>query len=146
MHQSLLVLHLLAATIWIGGHVLLTIRFLPLAFKEKSVKPITDFEKQYEVVGIPALLLLVVTGIMMAYQYNVPITAWFSFSNPIEKVVSIKLILLFATLLLAIHARIFIIPKLTVEKLPFMAFHIVLITLVGISMMIVGTFVRFGGI
>lgn len=145
MHQFYLIVHLLAATVWIGGHLLLCLRFLPQAFNEKSVDPITNFEKKYETVGIPALIILVVTGILMAYQYNVTFTYWFSFSNPIEKVISIKLILLFATLLLAVHARLFIIPKLSIKNLPFMAFHIILITLVGASMLVFGTFIRFGG-
>ena len=146
MHHFLIIIHLLAATIWVGGHLLLSIRYLPKALKEKSTSPITNFEKQYEILGLPALLVLVVTGIALAYRYNVNIQHWFSFSSPVEKVVSIKLMLLLLTLVLAIHARLFIIPKLSVEKLPLMAFHIILITLVGISMMILGTYVRFGGI
>lgn len=43
----------------------------------------------------------------MAYDYNATISTWFLFSNDIEKVVSIKLLLLFSTLILAIHARFF---------------------------------------
>lgn len=146
MHQTLLILHLLAATIWIGGHLILCVRYLPLAFKEKSTTPITHFEQQYEVIGLPALLVLIVTGIAMAYTYNVPVSSWFSFESAIEKVISVKLILLLTTLALAIHARLFIIPTLSVKRLPFMAFHIILITLIGISMLVFGTFIRFGGI
>lgn len=146
MHHFLLIIHLLSATVWIGGHILLSIRYLPKALKEKSTSPITNFEQQFEIVGLPSLLLLVITGIALAYQYNVGINTWFSFQTAIETVVSIKLILLLITLALAIHARLFIIPKLSVAKLPFMAFHILLITIVGITMMIFGTFVRFGGL
>lgn len=146
MHHLLLIIHLFAATIWIGGHLILSIGFLPDALKKKDPSIITNFEKSYEKIGLPALLLLIITGILLSYNYNVIVSDWFSFKSSIERVVSIKLLLLFSTLFLAVHARIFIIPKLNAKLLPFMAFHIILITLIGLSMMVVGTFVRFGGI
>jgi len=146
VHQIVLILHLFSATIWVGGHCILCFRYLPKSIKEKKTSLITDFEKQYEVIGIPALLILVITGILMAYNYNIPITTWFSFSNSIEKVISVKLMLLISTLLLATHARIFIIPRLSIKTLPLMAFHIILITTIAISMLVIGTFVRIGGI
>ena len=145
-HQLLLIIHLLAACLWVGGHLLLCLRYLPKALKEKNPDMIRDFEKHFEPLGIPALAVSIVTGIMMAYDYNVTLSNWFSFSNSIEKIISIKLSLLVLTLLLAVHARVFIIPKLNVKSLPFMAFHIILITLVGISMLIFGSLVRIGGI
>lgn len=145
MHHLLLVIHLFAATIWIGGHVVLCIGFLPKALKHKDPRIITNFEKSYEKIGLPALLLLVISGILISYRYNVKVTDWFSFENAVEKVISTKLILLFCTLGLAIHARLFIIPKLSVKSLPMMGAHIILITAIGITMMVFGTFVRFGG-
>jgi putative copper export protein len=145
-HYLLLVIHLICAAIWVGGHLLLSIRYLPRALKEENPKIITDFESQYEIVGLPALLLLVVSGIWMSYKYGVTATDWFGFSNPIETVISIKLILLFTTLLLAIHARLFIIPRISSEKLNLMAAHIIAITIVGVLMLAVGASIRFGGL
>jgi putative copper export protein len=145
-HQLVLIFHLMAATIWVGGHLFLTIRYLPKALKSRDVTIIKSFEEKFEPVGIPALLLLVITGVIMAYDYGVTFGDWFSFSNAIERVVSVKLLLLFMSLLLAIHARFFIIPKLDQTKLNSMAFHIVLVTIIGLLMLILGTFVRFGGI
>jgi putative copper export protein len=62
----LVLLHVLGATIWAGGHLILSIGFLPRALKERKLNIILDFEKQYERVGIPALLLQVITGFWMA--------------------------------------------------------------------------------
>jgi uncharacterized membrane protein len=62
----LVLLHVLGATIWAGGHLILSIAFLPKALKERKLNIILDFEKQYERVGIPALLLQVITGFWMA--------------------------------------------------------------------------------
>ncbi|AMA49658.1 MULTISPECIES: CopD family protein [Flavobacterium] len=145
-HHLLLIIHLLAASVWVGGHLILLIRYLPKALKNKDVEIIKNFEKQYEPIGLPALLILVGTGVLMAYQYNVTLTSWFSFESNIERVISIKLCLLMLTLVLAIHARLFIIPKLTSKTIILMAVHILLITLIGVSMLIVGSFVRFGGL
>lgn len=145
-HHLLLILHLFAATIWIGGHLVLCIGYMPKALKKKDPSIIINFEKSYEKIGLPALLLLVITGVMLSYNYDIKVTDWFSFKASIEKVISIKLTLLLCTLALAIHARIFIIPKLSAKTLALMGVHIIAITLIGIAMMVMGTFVRFGGI
>ncbi|HRA60693.1 MAG TPA: copper resistance protein CopD [Bacteroidia bacterium] len=146
MHQLLLTIHILSVTVWVGGHLILALRFLPKALKEGNHHVILNFEKLYEPIGIPALLITVITGFLLAYQYNVTISTWFSFSSSIEKVVSIKLILLIATLVMAIHARFFIIPKLSKSNLNQLAWHIVLLTLTACTMLVLGTFVRMGGL
>ena len=117
MNHVYLILHLLGACIWIGGHLLLLIRYLPQAINENEPDIVKSFEKKFEPLGLPALLLQIIIGILLAYHYNVRIENWFSFSNGIEIVVSIKLMLLLSTLVLAVHARIFIIPKLSSRNL-----------------------------
>ncbi len=144
MLHILLIIHILSATIWVGGHILLLTRYLPKAFKDKNVRIIIDYESQFEFIGIPALLIQVVTGIWMSFIYQVKIDNWFSFSTNIEKIISIKLILLLVTIILAVHARIFIIPKLGNHNLPLLTVHIILVTFIAISMLVLGTFVRMG--
>ncbi|MGL2962809.1 copper resistance protein CopD [Flavobacterium sp. RSB2_4_14] len=146
MHQFYLILHLLAATIWVGGHLFLSLRFLPEALKKKDAVIIINFKDKFEPIGLPSLLVLLITGILMAYDYNATLTHWFSFSNAIEKIVSIKLILLFSTLVLAINAQLFVFPKLTSDKLLPVAFQIIAVTILGIVMLILGSLVRIGGL
>lgn len=126
--------------------MILSIGFLPKALRRRDPGIITAFEASYEKIGLPALLLLVITGVMLSYRYGITVADWFSFKTSLEKVISFKLILLLSTLALAIHARLFIIPKLNTRSLNFMALHIIIITLIGITMMVLGTFVRFGGL
>jgi hypothetical protein len=97
---------------------------------------------------MPALALLVITGIMMAYKYGVSVGSWFHFATPIEKVISVKLALLFITVLFALSAQFRVIPKLknNAGKLPEMSFHIISVTTIGVVMLILGSFIRFGGI
>lgn len=145
-HHIYLILHLLAAAIWVGGHLILCIRVLPKALKMKDMTPINNFKTVYEPIGLPSLLILLVTGILMAYDYDATFTKWFSFSGAIEKIVSIKLVLLLSTAALAISAQRFESRKRSANTLNAFAFHIIAVTVIGVTMVILGSFVRFGGI
>ena len=147
-HHILLVLHLIAATIWVGGQLVLAIGYLPKALKRKDFSYIGNFEKTYEPIGMPSLAVLIITGILMAYDYNAGFSSWFSFGTPIERVVSLKLIFLLTTICFAISAQTRVLPKLRkgqLNKLPEMAVHIICVTLIGVLMVILGSLVRIGG-
>ncbi|PKP16867.1 MAG: copper resistance protein CopD [Bacteroidetes bacterium HGW-Bacteroidetes-23] len=144
LFKWLIVFHVLGAAIWIGGHLILCIRYLPESLKNKDPDIIRAFEKKYEIIGLPSLLVQIVTGIWIALTYyNVHL---FGFANPVEQAVSIKLILLLITLLLAVHVRFFVFPKLTAENLWGLALHIIAVTLIAVLMLYFGVTVRFGGV
>ncbi len=145
-HQIILIIHLLAATIWVGGHLILLLRYVPKAIKTKSLEELSMFRKNFEPVGMPSLFVLIVTGIIMAYDYNVTIEKWFLFENAIEKIVSIKLILLFISLTLAFITIKFVLPS--IDKLsPFILYFIIfLVTIIAVTMLILGSLVRVGGL
>lgn len=145
-HHFLLVIHLICATIWVGGHLFLAIRLLPKALKEKKPSLILQFEKSYGKIGMPSLALLLLTGILMSFDFG--ITRWFLFKTPMERVISIKLILLMVILGTAFSATRFVIPYLKkndATKLPKMAVHIIIVTLVSLGMLILGSYLRYGG-
>lgn len=146
-HHLLLIIHLLCAALWVGGHLLLVIAYLPQALKFKDQTIILNYEKKYEAIGMTALILLVISGILMAYKYNVSIEYWFHFDSPIEKVISTKLLLLLLTVAFALSAQFRVLPKLKNDpnKLPEMTFHIIAVTIIGLLMLVFGTFIRFGG-
>lgn len=147
-HHLLLVIHLLAATVWVGGHLYLVICILPGVLKKKDPSRLLRFEKSFEPLGIPSLILLVITGIWMGYHFGVRLPTWFSFQTPIERVVSTKLVLLFTTVLFALSAQIRVIPSLrkSPKKLSEMAFHAISVTLLGMALLTLGSFVRYGGL
>lgn len=144
----LLILHLIGATIWVGGHILLCSVILPQVWKEKSVEKLFNFERRYEWIGMPALLVMLLTGVRMAYVYNVKIAQWFAFETPIERVISLKLSLLFVLVLLALSAQFYVLPRLktNITKLPLMTFHMIAVTLISVAMLVLGSFVRYGGL
>ena len=141
MHKYLILLHVLAATIWVGGHLVLAIGFLPVVLKRQDLALLQSFESRYEKVGMPALLLLVITGVWMALDY-LPFTAWFNWQDHMSQHISLKLLWLAITLGLAAHARLRIIPKLNEKKLPLLAAHIIAITIVSVLFVITGLSIR----
>ncbi|RKS01242.1 copper resistance protein CopD [Flavobacterium sp. 102] len=146
LHQIILIFHLLAATVWVGGHLFLTIRYLPEALKKKDASILINFKNKFEPVGLPSLVILLFSGIAMAYHYDVTFTQWFSFSNGIEKIVSLKLLLLFISVGMAINAQLFVFPKVKSEHLLPVAVQIVTITFIGVAMLVLGSWVRIGGL
>ncbi len=135
--KYLILLHVLGACVWVGGHLVLAISVLPKALKKNDPEMVRQYETHYERVGIPALLVQVATGLMMAVFYS-PVSEWFSFQDRVHTHLGIKLILLGLTFSLAIHARFFIIPKLSQSNLRVLGWHIVAVTSVAVAMVFVG--------
>ncbi len=65
--RILLFLHLIGASIWLGGHLILALKILPPAWRARDPAPIRAFEERYEALGLPALLLQVITGIWLQH-------------------------------------------------------------------------------
>lgn len=144
MLRSIIILHLLGASIWVGGHLVLLFSVLPLAMKRKDPDIVLRFEEHYERVGIPALLIQLITGIWLANRFVPGILPAFTFDDPIRFSVAVKLLLLSATLGLGIHARLRIIPRLASESLPFLAGHVLLINALAIAMLVLGVILHTG--
>ena len=125
---------------------MLSLSVLPKALRADDPRIVLDFESAYERVGLPALLVQVITGIWLAWRLIPEVGEWFSFSSPIATTIGVKLILLAVTLALAVHARLRLIPNLEDGSLRPLAFHIVAITAIAVLMVVAGVGFRFGGI
>ena len=145
MYVPILFLHILAATVWTGGHLVLATTVLPRALRQRSPQVLLDFEQGYERVGMPALLIQVATGLWMAHLL-VPAEQWLSPGTPVARAVALKLGLLLLTALIAAHARLRVIPRLSPETLPLMAWHVAAVTLLSVAFVAVGVSFRFGGL
>jgi len=144
--KYVIMLHVLGATVWTGGHLILTLGFLPKALRDRDPETIRFFESRYERIGIPALLIQVVTGIVLAFYYLPSFGSWFALDNHLSTHIVLKLILLGITLGLALHARLRLIPNLGEDNLRFLAGHIVTVTVVSVLFVLVGVGVRTGGL
>ena len=144
MYSYVLLAHVLGATIWTGGHLVLTGAVLPRAFASRDPAVLLSFESGFERIGMLALLVQVITGIWMAYAIRPDFTNWFVVTDSTSRLITLKLGLLIATVLTALDARFRIIPGLSTKTMPAMARRIVLITVLSVGFVIVGVSFRGG--
>ena len=144
MYGLLLLLHILGATIWTGGHIVLSVVVLPRVLRERSPAQLLAFEAVYEKIGMPALIIQVVTGLLLSYRMLPDVSQWFNLSNPAAQVLMSKFILLALTIGFAIDARFRVIPVLSEKNLNSMAWHIVPVTIFSILFVVAGVSFRTG--
>lgn len=144
MYGLALLLHILAATIWTGGHIVLSVVVLPRVLKERSPARLLEFESVYEKIGMPALIIQVITGFYLAYRMLPDVSQWLDFSNPVAHPILLKLSLLALTLGFAMSARFRVIPHLSEKNLVTMAWHIIPVTIISILFVITGVSFRTG--
>lgn len=51
LHKWLVILHVLGATIWVGGHLIPSVCFLSGSLHKKGPNIIKAFEQKYETIG-----------------------------------------------------------------------------------------------
>lgn len=146
MYTIALMFHVLGATVWTGGHLVLSFCILPVALKERSPDYIRRFEQRFEKIGIPALALQIATGLYMAFQLQADVSHWFGFDTPISQTLTLKFSFLAATALLAVDARLRIIPHLTEHNLKSLAWHVIPVTVISVLFVLVGVSFRTGGL
>ena len=144
MFRLMIVLHLLGACIWVGGHLVLLLGVLPRALRDRDPSAVLRFEQGDERIGIPALLVQAVTGIWLASRYVPGLWPAFTFGDPLRSAVAIKLLLLLGTILTGLHARLRIIPRLTPDGMSLLTLHVTLVTLMALALLYVGAFIRTG--
>ncbi|AFZ48380.1 hypothetical protein Cyast_2434 [Cyanobacterium stanieri PCC 7202] len=144
--KLLILIHTLSATIWTGGHLILAVMVLPKAWTQKEPQLIENFEENFETLGLIALGIQIVTGLGLVWIYFPHFQGLWAWDSFLSRYVVIKLGLLLLTVILAIHARLFIIPNLSVDTLNSLAWHIVAITTIGVLFVVFGVGIRLGGL
>lgn len=143
-YYTFLCLHILGATVWAGGHLVLALSILPSALRQRRAAIVSEFEQRFERVGLPALGLQIVTGLWLANHLLGSPGNWFE-GNAVARTVQVKLGLLAVTVGLALHARFRVIPKLSDATLPTLAWHIRIVTLAAVLFVLAGASIRLGG-
>ena len=144
MYGAILLLHVLGASVWAGGHLVLAVTVLPGVLRNKSPAELLRFESAYERIGMPALVIQVATGLWLAYRVVPDPGQWFAFSDPVARLVGTKLVLLAITIAFALDARLRIIPKLSESNLVALAWHIVPVTVISVLFVVIGVSFRTG--
>lgn len=145
-YRVLVLAHLLGASVWVGGHLVLAFTVLPRALRANDASIVRDFEAGFEKIGIPALLVQVVTGLWLALHWMPDVDSWFAAESPQARFVLAKLACLAATAVLAAHARLRILPRLDDTTLRPLAWHIRGVTLIALAFVALGVGVRTGAL
>lgn len=96
----------------------------------------------YEKIGMPALIIQVLSGLWLAFHFEPDISLWFDFNNEITCPIRLKILLLFLTSIFAIDAKFRIIPNLLENNLLEMALHIIPVTAFSILFAIISVAFR----
>ncbi|HEV2721362.1 MAG TPA: CopD family protein [Thermoanaerobaculia bacterium] len=144
VYPYILLVHVLGATIWTGGHLVLATRILPEVLRKRSASMLLDFEKRYELLGMSALAAQIATGLWLA-QNLLPFNLWLSLGNPYSRLILLKLSCLALTAAFAADAQLRVLPKLRDETVHKMVPHIVSVTILGILFVVAGVGFRTGG-
>ena len=143
-YYVVLSLHILGASVWAGGHLVLAVSILPRALRERRAASVSEFEQRFERLGLPALGIQIATGLWLAERLLGAPGQWFV-SDPVARTVQVKLGLLALTLALAVHARLRVVPKLADHTLPTLAWHIRIVTGAAVLLVLAGASIRLGG-
>ncbi len=146
MYQLAVILHLLGATVWTGGHLVLATTVLPRALRARDPAILSRFEHGYEKLGIPALIVQIATGLWLAHHHLPDVGAWFSFESSVAVHIFLKLALLAGTVGLAVDARLRLVHMLDARKMRALAFHIISVTVLAVLFLLVGASLRTGGL
>lgn len=143
-YYAVLTLHLLGATIWTGGHLVLALRVLPRALRERKAVLIQEFESAFERIGLPALVVQLLTGLALAHRILGAPGNWLG-DGGMARMVQLKLLFLLGTIGLALHARLWLIPKLRDDNLAALGWHIRAVTVLAVLFVLAGASLRLGG-
>lgn len=144
MFGLILLLHLVGATVWTGGHLVLAVCILPTVLRERSPGRLLAFEQAYERLGMAALAVQAVTGLWLAYRLLPDVGLWTDTDSPLARGILAKLLLLALTVMVALDARLRVIPRLDESRLVDMAWHIVAITTLSLLFVAAGVAFRTG--
>ncbi|MTI89182.1 MAG: copper resistance protein CopD [Balneolaceae bacterium] len=144
MYGLLLFIHILGATIWTGGHIILSVVILPKVLRQRSPEILLTFETDYEKIGMPALVVQIIAGIILAYRVLPDLSKWMNFSNPVSLGIILKLGLLLLTFVFALDAKFRVLPHLSEDNLKDMAWHIIAVTILSVLFVLTGVAFRVG--
>lgn len=144
-HHALLVLHLLAAAVWIGGYALLALAYVPEAIRSRDPRALLDAHGRLQRIGLPALVAIIISGLWLAWNWLPDSTLWFDASMPIAQVILAKLGLLLLTLLLLAYLHLRVLTTLVPARIPRLGLVMALIALMALTAAAIGPSFRYGG-
>jgi len=144
MLYFLILLHVLGACVWTGGHLYIALGVLPRAMRDRDPELLKTTESMIERLAMPALFVQLMTGIEIARRHAGGFTAIFDVKDPIDQFTVTKLGLLLLTIVLAADVHLRRDKFEGVAWLRFMAWHIVPVTIIAVALVALGVGFRMG--
>ena len=142
----LLYIHLIGATIWVGGHLIVATLYLPEAFRIKSLENLFSFEGKYEKIGMIALFSQLLTGLYLAMDLTNNYKTLFDTSSSVSQLILIKLLMFIFTIILALDVKLRVMSRqASMNKIIDLSLHILPVTLFAVLFVLCGLLIRFGG-
>jgi len=145
-YQLMVIMHILGACVWLGGHVVLVGAVLPTAISSGQIDHLKRFVKGFGRLGLPALILQLLTGIWLANRWIPSWSGIFTEPTPQGHLVLTKLLLIALSVPLAGYTYHRAAPRLSQDRMiPFVAVTAAIAALAAL-MLIAGVGVRTGGL
>lgn len=146
LYKAMVMLHLLGASVWIGGHAVLVAAVLPRALRRNEPERVIEFEHGYGKLGLSALVVQLVSGFWLANRWIGDWTRVFAEPTVQSHLVLSKLAVLVLTVALAGIAYHTVLPRLDKGMLGRFAVMAWATTALAVMMLILGVGIRTGGL
>ncbi len=144
-HRALLILHGIAAAVWLGGLAGLALGYLPEAWRTRDPRLLVDAIARFDRLGLPALIVAIITGCILAYHWLPETALWFNRELPHGAAILSKFSLLILALLIYAYQRARVLPTLGPERIPRLGLCLMLQLVLATLLLIAGSAFRFTG-
>lgn len=134
----LVILHILGASIWIGGMLIMALGALPKAKKTSDASLLKNYEGSFHILGMIALTIQFLTGFRLAMIYAGGMKGLFDFSNHAAVLFMWKLVLILVTMGLFVVFKKKTLSKLDSTNVSSASAMIWMLTLLALGLMILG--------
>jgi putative copper export protein len=134
----LIILHILGASIWIGGMLILALGVLPKAKKAKSSAILRNFEGSFHILGMTALTVQLLTGFRIAMIYAGGMKYLFDFTNHAAVLFVWKMLFIILTMVVFVLFKKKTLANLTDENVSSASAMVWVLALLAIGLMILG--------
>jgi uncharacterized membrane protein len=145
LYTTMVILHLLGAAVWVGGHIVLLTMVLPAAIHEHRVEPLARFERGLGRLGLAALVVQLVTGLWLAHKWLGSWEALFESPTPRSHLILSKLVLLVLLVVVVGYRYHKLLPGLRPDRTGLYTMLTVLAAAFAVMLLMMGVGIRLGG-
>lgn len=145
-HHLLHYLHLVAASLWCGGALVLALTILPTLWRREGLTVLPAMLLTLDRINLAALAVLLASGYALAWHWLPDAAGWFQSDLRQADLIQMKWLLLVAAAALAGWARIYLLPVWTPARRLALTVYLLGNVAIGLAMVWLGTRFRYDGL